>query len=238
MIVQSIVETIALFMGNLFFLWLFNTLLLQILIAWECKRFNFTTMDISAKNALGGAISASVLLLIWNIITIIPFPITKILVAIEGFPFIGWMIVPAILLIFNISFGAIGKAVALSQGCSSESNTPQIPTKESFKGHPYPDIDPAYQQCRQTHPPNRKVCGINNIIKCLPSEAISKGIVERFSSFEENTHHTFDPETIAQCYSDPKPPTGLCDNKTYAQCNSPRESQQIIPLRTNHTNQI
>lgn len=128
MIVQSIIETGALFAGSLFFLWLFNTILLQFLIIWECQRLNFTTIDIAARNALAGAISASIVLLVWNILTIIPLPFTKILLAIEGFPFFGWMIIPAILLVFNLAFGAIGKAVALSQGCAPVPITPPTAT--------------------------------------------------------------------------------------------------------------
>lgn len=228
MIVQAIVETIFMFFGNIFFLWLFNTLLLQVLISWECYRFNLNTMDVAARNALAGAISASVILLVWNLIGIIPFPITKIIIAIEGFPVIGWMIVPALLLIFNLSFGAIGKAVALSQGCAAQP-APQAKEGESesegfrdwdqsHDNHPYPYVDHEYQQCNQAHPPKQHACDINGIVGCLPHEVIRPGVVEGFDQ--------------ASCYSDPQPPTGVCGNKPFGQCDNIRE--QIIPLRSNY----
>jgi len=181
MIVQSIVEIIVLFFSNMFFLWLFNSFLLQVLITWECGKINQDTASIAMTNALGGAISASVILLVWNLIGVIPFPITKLVIAIESFPFIGWMIVPALLLIFNLAFGAIGKAVALSQGCSAEK--PQIHQPEQTKaegfnsqGAPYPFIDNPYQYYPRIyqHPPRYTACGINDIIHCLPSEIVSQ----------------------------------------------------------------
>ena len=209
MVIQSIVESIVMFGANLFLIWLFNTALLQILIWWRCKKINITTMDIAARNALAGAIPASILLLIWNLIGIIPFPITKLIIAIEGFPVIGWMIVPAILLIFNLSFGAIGKAVALSQGCAEQ------PVEEFNNHHPYPVIDHPYQQCSESHPYKHEACDINGIIGCLPTEVISPGIIESFNT-----------DSVASCYSDLH--TKVCGNKPFGKCNNIKE--QIIPL--------
>lgn len=220
MIVQSVVESIVLFGGNLFFLWLFNTILLQILITWECRRVSFQTLDIAARNALAGAISASVILFVWNLLTIIPFPLTKLLIAIEGFPLIGWMIIPLILLIFNLAFGAIGKAVALSQGCAAEAE-PQngTDTEETFDdigNSPYPYINHDYEQCDQSHQSyQQKTCDINNIVGCLPTEHITPHTIDHFDSC--NTSGI----------------VSVCQNKPFGFCNR-LQREQIIPLKFNN----
>lgn len=119
----SIVEAVLLFGTTLFFLWLFNTIVIQINIFFNCKKINGDTLHISAINALGGAISAAVIVTVWNILTTIPLPFTKILILIEGLPVIGAMIIPLLLLIFNLSFGAgLGNAVAQANACSSDAN--------------------------------------------------------------------------------------------------------------------
>ena len=120
----SMVEAIVLFFTMLFFLWLFNTIVIQLNISLECSKFNGDSLRISAINALGGAISAAIIVLVWNIITSIPFPLTKILLIIEGLPVIGALVIPILLLIFNLSFGAgVGNAVAISQACTTTNTT-------------------------------------------------------------------------------------------------------------------
>lgn len=215
MILQSIVEMIVMFAGNLFFLWLLNAVVLQIVIYVECRKFNMNTLDIAAKNALGGAIAASVALLVWNILQLIP--ILAILGMIEGFPVIGWLIVPIILLIFNLIFGAgVGKAVALHQACAGSSEEPRE-NQESF--HSYPALDSAYQLCNQTHPDKNKQCGINNIIGCLRTERVT----EYFNSQDKDRC-----SSVSNILSTPK---WVCQNKPFGVCNN---KDIIIPLRSNY----
>lgn len=116
----AIAEAIILFHTMLFFLWLFNTLVLQLNIFLECYNFSFNSIKIAATNALGGAIPAAIIVLVWNIITAIPFPITKVLLIIEVIPYLGTLIILSLLLVMNLSFGAgLGNAVAISQACPS-----------------------------------------------------------------------------------------------------------------------
>ena len=127
-VVMSIVEMIMMFFSNLLILWVLNAIVLQLVIYVNCGNMSANTVSVSFTNALGGAIAASVALLVWQILGIIP--ILNIISMIEGLPLVGWLVVPLILLIFNLIFGAgVGQAVALSQGCS---------TTEAF--HPYPNI--------------------------------------------------------------------------------------------------
>lgn len=117
----AITEAVILFHTMLFFLWLFNTIVLQLNIFLECYNLSFDSIKIAATNALGGAIPAAIIVLVWNIITAIPFPITKILLVLEVIPYFGTMIIMSLLLVFNLAFGAgVGNAVAMAQACPSK----------------------------------------------------------------------------------------------------------------------
>ncbi len=125
MMVQSVIEMILLVPLIIFTLWMFNTLVLQTNILWECHRINFDTWHAAAINALSGAISCSIIILVWNILTLIP--ILKFLIILESL-----YIVPTLMIIFNLSFGAgLGNALALNEACaptpppSDDPNAPQ-----------------------------------------------------------------------------------------------------------------
>lgn len=118
----SIIEMIVMFFSNMLFLWLFNAIVLQIIIYIQCKKLNSETVKVSAINALGGSIAASVALVVWQILGLIP--LLNIITLIEGLPLIGMLVVPLILMIFNLIFGAgVAKTVAVNQAC---------PTNETF----------------------------------------------------------------------------------------------------------
>lgn len=266
----SIVEMIVVFASNLFFLWIFNTIVLQFVIYAECQKIIFKPLEfpkgfgigftlgivaglfiglfiglqsglilglklggmlgtalgiggaahIAATNALGGAIAASVALLAWNILQLIP--ILSLLAVIEGFPLIGWLIIPFILIIFNLIFGAgVGKAVALHQACSSE------PEQATELFHPFPTLDnydqtgstQSTQSTQSTIPSKTLNCGINNIIGCLRSEKI----IERFDKSKTQRNQCNLKKQTAE----------LCQNKPFGVCDKFKKDT-IIPLRSNY----
>jgi hypothetical protein len=121
MMAQSVIEMILLVPLMILILWAFNTLVLQTNILWECNKINWDTWHIAAINALSGAISCSIILLVWNILTLIP--ILKFLIILESF-----YIIPILMLIFNLSFGAgLGNALALKDACSVPATPPTTP---------------------------------------------------------------------------------------------------------------
>lgn len=131
---QIIGSSITTFIGikhalYILILWALSVIVLQIDILIECRKIDLHT---AAINALGGAIGASLVLLIWDILVMV-IPVLKAIFKIVNIiPWIGPMINASIdaqiLGIFNLIFGmAIARNVALAQAC------PPDPPKEEPK---------------------------------------------------------------------------------------------------------
>jgi hypothetical protein len=103
-------------------LWALSVIILQIEILIECRKIN---LHVAAVNAVGGAIGASLVLLIWDILIMVLPQLKAIFKIISMIPWIGPMVYASIdaqiLGIFNLIFGvAIARNVALAQGCPPE----------------------------------------------------------------------------------------------------------------------
>lgn len=110
-------------------LWALSVVVLQIDILLECRKID---LKVAAINALGGAIGASIVLLIWDILIMVIPQLKAIFKIISIIPWIGPMVYASIdaqiLGIFNLIFGmAIARNVALAQAC------PPDPPKEEEK---------------------------------------------------------------------------------------------------------
>lgn len=141
-IIFGVIDAIIVFLSNIGFLWLANLIILTIGIFIECGKVK---LGVAAKNALAGSLAASIALLVWHIITIIP-ALGQLLTSIEVFLFFLPLL---ILVIFNLSFGAIGNAVALSQGCSEgfDGDTLDSESAPGSHSHSHAGYGP-YDRCR------------------------------------------------------------------------------------------
>ena len=112
-----------------FVLWALSVIVMQIDILIDCMRINPNTMRISAINALGGSIAASIAVLVFDIIVLVvpilkPLKMFLMIVPILG-PALAQLFDALILTQFNLIFGmGVARNVALAQACAPAAPAP------------------------------------------------------------------------------------------------------------------
>lgn len=107
----------------LFLLWLLNSVVLFVDLVIQCRTINGKIIKTALTNSLGGSISGTVAVLVWDILSNV-LPPLKVITKILDLPiigsFVGGLFDALILVTFNLLFGmALSRNVALAQaGCN------------------------------------------------------------------------------------------------------------------------
>lgn len=159
--VVSILEAAMVFPSNLISMWMLNTIVIQCAMLIECEIRSgsdfWSTLKTSAGSALAGSLAASIAVLVWSILAAFPIVIGQILTVIEGgvykFSF-GWILISVLLMvIFNLMFGAIGYALAISTGCPAPQLAPVRPPSNiqppASSTPPPASLPEGFETCKQ-----------------------------------------------------------------------------------------